>query len=92
MMTKKLGMVGVSWGSPQPLKALYSKGLMAFLRLVGVNVNIDRKEIINMYYSVLAPANISSPTPTFTYIYDNTTLTRLGMDFYPQLPQPRRNT
>ena len=91
-MTKKLGMVGESWGSPQPLEPLHSNIKQGFCVEVGVIVNIDRKNILYIPNGALAPVNNSSPTPTFGYIYDNTTLTRLGMFFYPQLPQPRINS
>jgi hypothetical protein len=88
-MRNKLGMVGVSWGSPQPLEPLHSTIKRTYRVEVGVIVNIERNRIYNIQNGVVAPVNIPSPTPTFGYMYDNTTLTRLGIFFYPQLPQPR---
>ncbi len=73
MMLKKLGKLGIvgeSWGSPQPLKALYSKGLRAFLGSVGVNVNIDKKKIL--YIAVWLQPIIPPQPQLFVYIYDNT--------------------
>jgi len=87
-MIKKLGMVGVSWGYPQPSNPLYYLLLRALFSKVGVNTHIVKRKLLYIGYPLFPPANISSPTPTFSYIIYNYILTRLEIDFYPQLIKP----